>query len=80
MKTLITTAVCSSLLVLAACNSTDSKQVSAETTTEQVKPAFAQTALASGISQANIDASVRKRWLVVGYRNSKRQNSYWLIL
>ncbi|WP_448213898.1 M13 family metallopeptidase [Colwellia sp. MEBiC06753] len=51
MKTILTTAVCSSLLLLTACNNT-SDRVEAAT-------GISQTALASGISKANMDLSVR---------------------
>jgi len=51
MKALLTSAVCSSLLLLSACNNTESE------TTKQV--VMKKTALASGIEQANIDNAVR---------------------
>ncbi|SES71184.1 M13 family metallopeptidase [Thalassotalea agarivorans] len=50
MKTLITGAVCTSLLLVAGCNSSSDV---AE------KPAMQKTALASGIDKANMDLSVR---------------------
>jgi len=54
MKTLITSAVCSSLLFVAGCNSSN------ETTTEQASvPSIQKTALASGIEKANMDQNVR---------------------
>ncbi len=54
MKAIITSAVCSSLLLLSGCND-------AETTkTEQVTEApMKKTALASGIEQGNMDTSIR---------------------
>lgn len=51
MKALLTSAVCSSLLLLSACNSSESE------TANQV--VIKKTALASGIEQANMDKSVR---------------------
>jgi len=55
MKTIITSAVCSSLLLLSACNNnTESTE-----TSKQVAPAMQKTALASGIDKANMDLSVR---------------------
>ncbi|REL35157.1 M13 family metallopeptidase [Thalassotalea euphylliae] len=51
MKTILSSAICSSLLLLAGCNAT-SESATTETS-------FKQTALASGISQANMDMSVR---------------------
>jgi len=55
MKTIITSAVCSSLLLLSACNNnTESTE-----TSKQEMPAMQKTALASGIDKANMDLSVR---------------------
>ncbi|REL26412.1 M13 family peptidase [Thalassotalea euphylliae] len=51
MKAILSTAICSSMLLLAGCNATSE---SAKTETS-----FKQTALASGISKANMDMSVR---------------------
>ncbi|MCJ8319303.1 MAG: peptidase M13 [Colwellia sp.] len=54
MKALITSAVCSSLLFVAGCNS------SSETSSELASvPSIQKTALASGIEKANMDQSVR---------------------
>ncbi|TLU64871.1 peptidase M13 [Thalassotalea litorea] len=56
MKTIVTGAICSSILMLSACNSepvsTDTKAAKAEVTSQK-------TMLASGIEQANMDKSVR---------------------
>jgi len=53
MKAIITSAICSSLLLLSGCNSTaDSSNANSSISTKK-------TALASGIEQANIDKSVR---------------------
>lgn len=54
MKTIITSAVCSSLLFVAGCNNNDSK---VETTASA--PAMQKTVLASGIDKANMDMTVR---------------------
>lgn len=54
MKTILTSAVCTSLLLLGACNSSN-EDVAAEVT----PPAMTKTALASGIDLANMDKSVR---------------------
>jgi endothelin-converting enzyme/putative endopeptidase len=56
MKTLITTAVCSSLLLLTACN--DKTETTAAPSVKSA-PAMTKTALASGIEKANIDNTVR---------------------
>jgi len=54
MKAIITSAVCSSLLLVAGCNSTE------ESTSSTTQPAaVAKTMLATGIEKANIDNSVR---------------------
>lgn len=53
MKTIITSAVCTSLLFIAGCNN-DTKT---QTTTEA--PVMQKTALASGIDKANMDLTVR---------------------
>jgi putative endopeptidase len=55
MKTIITSAVCSSLLLLSACNNNTE---SAETS-KQETPVMQKTALASGIDKANMDLAVR---------------------
>ncbi|NMP31304.1 peptidase M13 [Thalassotalea sp. M1531] len=54
MKTILTTAVCSSLLLLSGCNSTDQalQKVQQET-------GIQHTALASGVSKANMDLTIR---------------------
>ncbi len=57
MKTIITTAVCSSLLLLAGCNDKPAKDE--QITTKAVTPMVQNEALTSGINQANIDYSVR---------------------
>ena len=54
MKTILTSAVCTSLLLLGACNNSN-ENVAAEVT----PPAMTKTALASGIDLANMDKSVR---------------------
>jgi putative endopeptidase len=56
MKTIITTAVCSSLLLLAGCNDQPSKN---EAHTEKAAPVVKKIALTSGITKANMDDSVR---------------------
>ncbi len=56
MKTLFTTAICSSLLLLSACNDqANTQQANTETVTLKTE----KTALAAGIEKANIDQSVR---------------------
>lgn len=55
MKTIITSAVCSSLLLLAACNNNTESTENAK----QEMPAMQKTALASGIDKANMDLTVR---------------------
>ena len=59
MKSIITSAVCTSLLLIAGCNNDTS--TTAKTTTETVTeaPVMKKTALASGIDKANMDLSVR---------------------
>ncbi|MGB2741891.1 MAG: M13-type metalloendopeptidase [Cognaticolwellia sp.] len=59
MKSIITSAVCTSLLLIAGCNNDAS--TTAKTTTETVTeaPVMKKTALASGIDKANMDLSVR---------------------
>ena len=57
MKTIITGAVASSLLLLAGCN--NDTPATEQATEQAAKPAMVKTALASGIEQANIDKSVR---------------------
>ena len=55
MKALITSAVCSSLLIVAGCNNTDN-----ETSANQSSASVMQkTALASGIEKVNMDLTVR---------------------
>lgn len=54
MKTIITSAVCTSLLFIAGCNNDTKTQT---TTTEA--PVMQKTALASGIDKANMDLTVR---------------------
>ncbi|WDD97987.1 M13 family metallopeptidase [Thalassomonas actiniarum] len=51
MKTIITSALCSSLLLVAGCNTTED--------TNSTNTAMQKTALASGIEKANMDMSVR---------------------
>ncbi|WDE06548.1 M13 family metallopeptidase [Thalassomonas viridans] len=51
MKTIITSALCSSLLLVAGCNTTEE--------TNTANPTMQKTALASGIEKANMDLSVR---------------------
>ncbi|WP_281560179.1 M13 family metallopeptidase [Thalassomonas sp. RHCl1] len=51
MKTIITSALCSSLLLVAGCNTTEE--------TNSTNTAMQKTALASGIEKANMDMSVR---------------------
>jgi endothelin-converting enzyme/putative endopeptidase len=55
MKTLLTSAVCSSLLLVAGCN--NSTESTGNTQTEA--PAMQKTALASGIDKSNMDTSIR---------------------
>jgi len=62
MKKILTTAVCSSLLLLAGCNDNpvSTKENSAKTQTQQTKELKTEKkALASGIEKANFDTSVR---------------------
>ena len=53
MKNIITSAVCTSLLLIAGCNNDTSSKAETET------PVIQKTALASGIDKANMDLSVR---------------------
>lgn len=55
MKTLVTSAVCTSLLLLSACNNSGNETAAADVT----PPAMTKTALASGIDLANMDKSIR---------------------
>jgi len=55
MKAIITSAVCSSLLFVAGCNTS----VETAESTQAKAPAVQKTALASGIEKANMDTSVR---------------------
>ena len=58
MKSIITSAVCTSLLLIAGCNNdTNTTAKTTETVTEA--PVMKKTALASGIDKANMDLSVR---------------------
>ncbi len=71
MKTIITSAVCSSLLLLSACNNnTESTE-----TSKQEMPAMQKTALASGIDKANMDLSVRPQDNFYRYVNGAWLNS-----
>jgi len=71
MKTIITSAVCSSLLFLSACNNnTESTE-----TSKQEMPAMQKTALASGIDKANMDLSVRPQDNFYRYVNGAWLNS-----
>ena len=53
MKTIITSIVCSSLLLLSGCSNSDS------TVTDSALPTVQKTALASGIDKANMDINIR---------------------
>lgn len=55
MKAIITSAVCSSLLLLSGCSNNDNNNTNIQNSVTSPQ----KTALASGIEQANIDASVR---------------------
>jgi endothelin-converting enzyme/putative endopeptidase len=71
MKTIITSAVCSSLLLLSACNNnTESTE-----TSKPAMPAMQKTALASGIDKANMDLSVRPQDNFYRYVNGAWLNS-----
>lgn len=71
MKTLITSAVCSSLLFVAGCNNSN------ETSTEQASlPSIQKTVLASGIEIANMDRSVRAQDNFYLYMNGGWMNKH----
>ncbi len=65
MKKMITSALCSSLLLMAGCNESATTNETVETQT----PATKKTMLASGIEQANIDKSVRPQDNLYQYVN-----------
>lgn len=69
MKTIITSAVCTSLLFIAGCNNDTTTQ----TTTEA--PVMQKTALASGIDKANMDLTVRPQDNFYRYVNGAWLNS-----
>ncbi|NQZ22870.1 MAG: peptidase M13 [Colwellia sp.] len=74
MKTIITSAVCSSLLFLSACNNNTESTESTETSKQEM-PAMQKTALASGIDRANMDLSVRPQDNFYRYVNGAWLNS-----
>lgn len=71
MKAIITSAVCSSLLLLSGCSNSDSTATDSSVVTVQ------KTALASGLDKANMDAAVRPqdnfyRYINGGWINSNK--------
>ena len=71
MKALITSAVCSSLFFVAACNNSN------EATTEQTSvPSIQKTALASGIERANMDTNIRAQDNFYRHINGGWMNSH----
>ncbi len=74
MKAIITSAVCSSLLLLSGCSNSDSDSDSA--TAQSSIEAPQKTLLASGIEQANIDKSVRPQDNFYRYINGGWMNSH----
>ena len=70
MKAILTSAVCSSLLLLSGCSNNDN--TAAETSIEAPQ----KTALASGIDQANMDKSVRPQDNFYRYINGGWMNSH----
>lgn len=72
MKSIIASAVCSSLLLLSGCSNSDSSTTAVQNTVEAPQ----KTALASGIEQANIDKSVRPQDNFYRYINGGWMNSH----
>ena len=70
MKAIITSAVCSSLLLLSGCSNSDSTAAETSMTAPQ------KTALASGIEQANIDKNVRPQDNFYRYVNGGWMNGH----
>lgn len=70
MKAIITSAVCSSLLLLSGCSNSDSTATGASMVKEQ------KTALASGIDKANMDMNVRPQDNFYRYINGGWMNSH----
>ncbi|MFT6193559.1 MAG: endothelin-converting enzyme/putative endopeptidase [Cognaticolwellia sp.] len=70
MKKIITTAVCSSLLFIAACNDNTSTKTATEV------PVMQKTALASGIDKATMDLSVRPQDNFYRYVNGAWLNTH----
>lgn len=70
MKNIITSAVCSSLLLITGCNE------STNTTAATEAPVIQKTALASGIDKANMDLSVRPQDNFYRYVNGAWLNSH----
>ncbi|MCW8863988.1 MAG: peptidase M13 [Colwellia sp.] len=71
MKAMITSAVCSSLLLLSGCSNSDNND-----TTQSSVEAPQKTALTSGIEQANMDKSVRPQDNFYRYINGGWMNSH----
>ncbi|GAA6170591.1 M13 family peptidase [Colwellia sp. KU-HH00111] len=69
MKAILTSAVCSSLLLLSACSNSDDSTAATSITAPQKTP------LASGIEQANIDKSIRPQDNFYRYVNGGWMNS-----
>lgn len=72
MKAIITSAVCSSLLLLSGCSNSDTNNTSAKNSVEAVQ----KTLLSSGIDQANMDKSVRPQDNFYQYINGGWINSH----
>lgn len=70
MKNIITSAICSSLLLITGCNESTS------TTSTTEAPVIQKTALASGIDKANMDLSVRPQDNFYRYVNGAWLNSH----
>jgi len=59
MKKIITTTLCSSVLLISGCNVTDASTETAKTQQSLPTPVIQKTALSSGIEQVNIDKTIR---------------------
>jgi len=70
MKAIITSAVCSSLLLLSSCSKSDNTVINSSKVTVQ------KTALASGIDKANMDTNIRPQDNFYRYINGGWMNSH----
>ncbi|MDP7592282.1 MAG: M13 family metallopeptidase [Litorilituus sp.] len=72
MKAIITSAVCSSLLLLSACSDNDNNTPAAQSSVEAPQ----KTALASGIEKANMDTNIRPQDNFYRYINGGWMNNH----